>query len=217
MKLSIAEINSPKYTSSNIFVLNITKGSTKGPVVFNCPKINGRGIDTITVPDTFLPTNLIEFVTKDQVLDSTDFKSAIRNNFLTIIDEDEAAEIESLPGAKEERNRIQNNAAEVENLARSMLGENEAQIIPPQTTQPNDEHRIESKVSNKIESILANHEENGNVATLNSLRTMESDLTLNDLRHIKVFAKKHRIKNVFDFAKGVIKKRKEQKAVGIKI
>ena len=206
MKLSIAEISSPKYTSSNIFVLNTTKGEEKGPVVFNCPKLNGRGIDTITVPDTFLPTNLINFTSKSQVLESSDFKSAVRRKFLTIIDEEEAIEIESLPGAKEERNRIDNHQLEVDNLTRSMLGEDtEVAAMTTQQTTPN-----KNEVSPKIKSILENYEENGAVATLNSLRTIESDLNTDDLRYIKKFAKKHRIKNVFIYAKELLKKMLEK-------
>jgi len=214
MKLSIADINSSSYTSNNVFVLNTTKGQEKGPVIFNCPKVNGRGIDTVTVPDTFLPTNLINFITKAQALESSDFKAAIRRGMITIIDEEEANEIESVEGAREERARLENNQAEVDNLTRSMLGENEAQVTVPQNQQ--EQVQSSSKISPKVESILASSEENGPITTLNSLRTMESELTIHDLRHIKAFAKKHRIKPVFLYAKELAKRKAQERVAGVK-
>lgn len=203
MKLSISDISSESYKGS-IFVLNTTRGDERGPVVFNCYKLNGRGVDTVTIPCTFLPTNLINYVTKEQILESSDFKNAIRRGFLCIIDEKEAEELESQPGAQEERIRVQNEEAEKINISRSLLGEN-SDIQPPQSQASQNK----SGINPKVEAILSNHSDNGNVATLNSLRNISPDLSIRDLRYIRDFAKQNRIKNVFLYARDLIKARKK--------
>lgn len=209
MKLSIADISKSSY-EENIYVINTSSGKTRGSVVFNCHKQDGRNIDTITIPDTFLPIDLIDFVSKKQVLESSDFKNAVRKGLLTLIDVAEAKEIESQPGAKEERDRINDVYKNIDLINSGAYGDGSEVVTVHETG-----NKSSNALNLRMQSILENADTSGEVVTMNSLRSIVNDLTIKDLRHIRTFAKNNRMRNLFEFSNGEVKRRKAKK-MGVK-
>ena len=59
-----------KLTSGGVYILNNTAGHERGKVVFTVPHANGQGHDTVIVPATFIPVDLLEQVSRRQLANS---------------------------------------------------------------------------------------------------------------------------------------------------
>ena len=69
MRLTISDLSKPGMENSPIYVINKTRGDYRGPIIFSAHRLNGRGSDTVRIPDTFLPTNLLDYVPRGQLLE----------------------------------------------------------------------------------------------------------------------------------------------------
>ena len=101
---SIVDLEKSK--SSSVFVLNKTSGHEKGNVIISVSKKSGQGIDVVLIPSTFIPVNLTEQVSKTQLLDSSDFRSALSSRRLVLIDSDEAFKMLDTKVAQKELDKL---------------------------------------------------------------------------------------------------------------
>ena len=77
-----------------------------GDILLSIPGNVGQQGQALKVPSTWLPIDLTTNFPKHRILESTDFRAAVRNGLLTIIDEPTAQKILREDGAKEERQRL---------------------------------------------------------------------------------------------------------------
>ena len=69
--------------------------------------VSGTGEkEVITIPQSFLPTDVTEYVALEDILNCRSFISALREGLITIIDESSAQELMNSEGASEERQRL---------------------------------------------------------------------------------------------------------------
>jgi len=94
--------------SNSVFVLNNTKGSTRGQVIFGVPKATGVGLDTVVIPATFIPVELTEQVSKHQLLASSEFRNALAKGLIVAIKDEWAIEYLQSQDAMEEIERLSN-------------------------------------------------------------------------------------------------------------
>lgn len=193
MRLTITDISQVSYKGKPVWVLNKSAGKERGPVIFNCNKLNGTGVDAVYVADTFLPINLIESITWERLIESVPFRQAVSRGLLHIIDDVEAQTILAMDGAEEELERLrlsESRYATVSNV--------EGVEVPEEMAVSVDE---ESGLPTHIMGIMARVEQQGEVAVINSLRTHAQDLTVKELKQIFVYAKSRGYKRIMKWAK----------------
>ena len=174
----------------NVWVMNTTKGPTKGNVVFNVPKANGDGVDTIVVPQTFIPIELTELTSKQQLVDSNDFRRALYTGLLSLIPQANAVALLKKTGAKEERERIRRESANT--LGAEMLG------IPTDTSVLDED----ADVVPAVYALMADVSEDTNqMEVINSLRSLASELTVKDYEYVKGIAGKSNLARLGKFCK----------------
>lgn len=89
-----------------VWVVNKTRGENRSRVIFSVPKTRGQGQDLIEVPNTWLPVDLTQQITKRQLMESSDFRTALNAGLLVLIDEKEAQEALEDEDAVEELARL---------------------------------------------------------------------------------------------------------------
>lgn len=73
-----------------IWVTNITKGDRRGNVFFTVANAQGTREDQVNVPATFIPINLTNQVTRDQLLGSSSFRKAVNHGLIRLITPEDA-------------------------------------------------------------------------------------------------------------------------------
>jgi hypothetical protein len=108
--LSISDVEDPKYLSNSLWVLNSGPSSPyqlEGTILLSIPGTSGQQqAQALKIPATWLAVDLTMSFPKHRILESTDFRSAVRNELLTIIDDATAKRINNQEGATEERKRL---------------------------------------------------------------------------------------------------------------
>lgn len=94
--------------SHSVFVVNNTKGNTRGQVIFGVPKATGVGLDTVIVPATFIPMELTAQVSKNQLMASSEFRNALTKGMLVAVDDKWAIQYLESADAVDEINRLSN-------------------------------------------------------------------------------------------------------------
>jgi hypothetical protein len=77
-----------------------------GEILLSIPGNAGQQAQALKIYDTWLPQDLTERYPKHRILESTDFRAAVRNGLLTIIDDATAKRIQKEDGAEEEQMRL---------------------------------------------------------------------------------------------------------------
>lgn len=77
-----------------------------GEIVINIPKTNGAGADPLKIPQTWLPVDAAARFPRERLLDAAEFRSAVVNGLVTIVDEETAARILRKDGATDELGRL---------------------------------------------------------------------------------------------------------------
>lgn len=93
-----------------IWVINTSEASDAGQpgdLHIGIPKLNGSRVDLVNVMQTWLPQELTRQVPRTQLLASSEFRSAVNNNLLAMISEEDALRIRRREGASEENQRLQ--------------------------------------------------------------------------------------------------------------
>jgi len=94
----------------SIWLLNSAADSKlqmEGELLINIPTAQGRA-ELMRVPQSWLPYNATGRFTKKRLLESTEFRNAVVEELVTLIDEPTASKILKSPGAREEQLRMQN-------------------------------------------------------------------------------------------------------------
>lgn len=195
MRLTITQISQVSHKGKPVWVLNKSHGKERGPVIFNCPKTNGSGVDAVYVPNTFVPINLIELITWERLVESVPFRQAVSRGLLHIIDDMEAQEILAMDGAEEELERLRLSEARYASVS-SVEGVEVPDIIGAGSMAD-----AESGLPPHIMGILARIEEQGEVAVINSLRSYADEFTLGELKGIFGYAKTNGHKRIMKWAK----------------
>ena len=91
-----------------IFVLNNTSGTNRSQIVFTVPKSNGVGLDNVEVSATFIPLNLLEQVSRRQLLSSSEFRRAVSRKYIVLLDTEYAKVLLAEEGVAEEQQRLEN-------------------------------------------------------------------------------------------------------------
>lgn len=188
MILTFTHISKPEYKGKPVYVLNKSKGSNRGPVTFTCPKSNGGGVDSVFVPDTWLPSNLIEQMPWERLIDSMGFRRAVTAKILVIIDEEEALQLLASEGADEELRRVN---------AQHGIEDDEEENIASDGVTEGDLNLAQAKVLTLLNKV----EEQGETSVINSLRTIRDELNNSNLKEIFMFAKQHGYKALMKWAK----------------
>ena len=77
-----------------------------GDILLSIPGNAGQQTQALKVPSTWLPIDLTTLFPKHRILESTDFRAAVKNGLLTIVDDNTATRILREDGAREEQKRI---------------------------------------------------------------------------------------------------------------
>lgn len=81
--------------------------AAQGEVLLAIPKRNGNGQpDLLRIPMTWLPQEITRTIPRLQLLSSTEFRTAVSNQLISLISEDTAHRLLSQSGAKEEQGRL---------------------------------------------------------------------------------------------------------------
>lgn len=92
----------------SVWVLNTAARSMlelSGEILINVPTAQGKN-EALKIPQTWLPYDAAAKFGKKRLLDSSEFRSAVINQLVAIIDEDTATQVMSQPGAREEQQRL---------------------------------------------------------------------------------------------------------------
>jgi len=93
----------------SVWVLNSGPSSVyelSGDILLSIPGNAGQQTQALKIQATWLPQDLTAKFPKQRILESTDFRSAVVNELLTIISDRDAQRILAQDGAQEERRRI---------------------------------------------------------------------------------------------------------------
>lgn len=175
-------------TKGSIYVLNNTKQPEQGEVSFTVPKLGQSGVDNVVVPSTFIPIDLMEQVSRKQLMESSEFKKAVRGKVLLLITDEYAKELLSEEDAVYEQERLFNQSQATMNMAQSIEGMQTGDMLHPELARrqiSNADNDVVEGVSPKVAAVLSTLEEsNDERGAISSLRTVESTLTDKDFAYI---------------------------------
>lgn len=172
-----------------IYVLNSTKRPEQGEVSFTVPKLSGSGVDNVIIPSTFIPIDLMEQVSRKQLMESSEFKRAVRGKVLTLISKDYAEELLSEEDATHEQDRIFNLSQATMNMAQSLDTMQTGDMIHPElarrATVTNTDNDVVDGVLPKVAAVMtALQEDDDERGAISSLRMVVSQLTDKDFSYI---------------------------------
>lgn len=185
MRIDIAEALDPDTKGTSLWVLNKSKGDSRGSVIFNVnDAASGRIID-VKIPDTFLPFNVLKRVTRTQLADSQDFRRAEATGLIELIDDESARRLLSRPGAKRELARLKRHDEQISAYQSAFYAGAKA---PVQTRIDDDGSEEEPQLHQRVMGIEAYIRDNTQVGAINRLRAISEELSRADLRHVHAVA-----------------------------
>lgn len=171
-----------------IYVLNNTKQPEQGEVSFTVPKLGQSGVDNVIVPSTFIPIDLMEQVSRKQLMESSEFKKAVRGKVLVLITESYAKELLSEEDAEYEQERLFNQSQATLNMAQSIEGMQTGDMLHPELARrgtSNPDNDVVEGISPRVAAVLSTlQESNDERGAISSLRTVESSLTDKDFAYV---------------------------------
>lgn len=184
--LDIFTISKPEFEHEPVWVINITEGNTRGPVSVTVEK-QGGGYDSVLIPDTWLPVNLVNEVSRNQLINSSHFRQALKSNMIRLVDNTYAEFLNGQDGADVERQRLLD-------TGHNPFGAH-YEAVPEKTA------KRERECSAKVEHIMGKLASEGEVGIINSLRTIKTSLEERDLKYVFFEAKKNDCKKLMKWAK----------------
>ncbi len=156
-----------------VWVLNnFNEGGEKAKIVIGIPRSNGNGVDIVRVAKTFIPINVSNQVSRAQLLQSSEFRKAIDNKSLLLVDPEYASVILSTEEGKEESNRIEND----NNVNKALLEGNA--VVETSEDKP--------RVSTKLENLCLNAlESKDNDSKVKAALMNYGNLTLDECRFVR--------------------------------
>lgn len=172
-----------------IYVLNSTKQPEQGEVSFTVPKLSGSGVDNVIVPSTFIPIDLMEQVSRKQLMESSEFKRAVRGKVLTLISKEYADDLLSEDEAVYEQDRIFNLSQATMNMAQSLDTMQTGDMIHPElarrNTITNTDNDVVEGITPKVAAVMsALQEDDDERGAISSLRMVVSQLTDKDFSYV---------------------------------
>ncbi len=172
--------------TGGIFCLNATSGRDRSNIIFTVPKNSGVGIDTIEVPNTFVPIDLTEQVSRRQLMESSEFRRAVSRGLIELITDEEASQLLTEDGAKEELARLKNSRSAMDSLNQQDGVEVTGNAVDPALS-----NSEEASVDTKIDGVDAGvvqlmeilKEEGDAISVMNSLRGL-GKLSQEDFKYI---------------------------------
>lgn len=140
--LQISDITKPGFDQP-LWAINNTSGDNRGPCMFVVERPNSPDRDNVVIPDTWLPIDLENFAPRNNFMQSTNFRQALRSGAIRLVTEDYALELRSQPGAQEEQNRLdkiktdftpvraeeEENTIRVQHIINGMDGKKEVEVL----------------------------------------------------------------------------------------
>ncbi len=104
--ISIRDLEQSQYGS--VWIINSAMQSEyefEGELLINIPTAQGKP-DLMKVPQSWLPYEVTAQFPKSRILESSEFRSSLGKGVITLISEEQAAQLGKIDGAKEERQRL---------------------------------------------------------------------------------------------------------------
>lgn len=89
-----------------VYVINGMKGEGMGYILINIPRKNGNGSDILRVPPTFIPIDATSQVTKQQLMDSTEFRQSVLKRIIRLVNPIYAEKVMQTAEAQAELQRV---------------------------------------------------------------------------------------------------------------
>lgn len=98
-----------------VWVLNTAHKAVEhgGEIHITIPRANGNPV-FIHLPKSWIPENLVEHAPRKDILDSTYFMAAVKNESITLITDEEAQRLLARPAASDERRRLDQKKAAIQ-------------------------------------------------------------------------------------------------------
>ncbi len=166
-----------------VYVLNNTRQPEQGQVCFTVPKLGQSGVDQVVVPSTFIPINLMDQVSRKQLKESSEFKSAVRGKVLILVSDSYAAELLADEDAEFELERLFNIQQANRNLAQSLDDIQTGDMLHPEFANrqrmldnpDNDtEEGVNPRVAAVVGRVLEDSDERGAISSLRMLENLTS-------------------------------------------
>lgn len=149
-----------KSRTGEVWVLNASPAKDRTLIVLSIPKAGG-GQENIRVPVTWMPVELTAQAPKSQLLDSSDFRKAVRSGYLTLISSEDAQKMRERPGAQQELQRLA--------IEDRSISSDSARM----TSGQNSPDPVASDLSPRVQQFIVNMEEATEpMPVLNTLRSM---------------------------------------------
>ena len=121
----------------SVYILNNSKEPMEGRIVLSVPKKNGNGVDLLTVPKTFIPIDAAMQVSRDQLLESAEFRKMVGQGLVKLLNPEYALLLLNTPEGKEEQRRLNNE----NNMIRTAM--QKAGVVSEEPKEDDDEDYVE--------------------------------------------------------------------------
>ncbi len=137
---------------------NKSEVGLQGDIIIGIPKLNGSKVDHLRIEHTWLPVELTGQIPRSQLLESSEFRQAITDRLIIVIDEDTAKRLQSKEGASVERKKLATLRAHIKSggAARTISDANvEISSGDKDHDQPEDVATIDrgTKIGSRVEKI----------------------------------------------------------------
>lgn len=207
-KLSLSQVESSGLRGS-LWLINSAAQSElelSGNILISIPRPNGK-VERLEIPETWLPMDASTKFPKERLLDSSEFRSAVQSELITLIDEETAQRILSRAGAADERRRLSQEASRVKKAgAARNISDSNVEIIGIDS---DDENVKKAARADNVAVLAANGvdlDEDGfrpafkmfvekiknqnDITALNAIRT-RARFSLKELRYIRDYLPNH--------------------------
>jgi hypothetical protein len=104
-----------------VYVINNLKGVYKGMVIVPIARRNGNGQDVVRIPPTFIPVDLTLQVSKDQLLDSSEFRRTVGKKLVVLVNPEYARRLLDTEDGRREAQQVQENMARAKLMVESQI------------------------------------------------------------------------------------------------
>lgn len=103
-----------------VYVENTSPRDMRGDIIFSAPKLRGVGADVVRIVKTWIPQDLTNIVTKEQLLQSSEFRQTVTKGLIKILTRDYARQVLAHADAVQERDRIENMRRATRNIIKAL-------------------------------------------------------------------------------------------------
>ena len=165
-ELTVTELGRPERKYDPIWVINRIKPPNVGPLMINATDGDGHSI-TVMVPATFIPVDLTLQAERESITRSHDFRTAVHNGLLRLVDSEEAEKILGTKEGSQESRRIRNVMEDV---------------MPQDTA---------TDVNEKVKLFMSLGPQGNESALCNKLRLMDEEMDTDDWKYVLSTAEEH--------------------------